>query len=155
MKRPLLAALTALMVLQACGGFSARLNPFNWFGRSAPAEVVAEAAASETGTSADPRPLVDRVISMNIDSYPGGAIVRATGLPPSQGWWDAELVARPVDENGVLVYEFHVFPPKTPQPPGTQQSREIAVAANLTTRALAGITRIVVQGANDARSSRR
>lgn len=152
MRRPLLAALTALIVLQACGGgFTAKLNPFNWFKRSAPAEVV----VAETGKPDDLRSLVDRVLSLNIDSYPGGAIVRATGLPPSQGWWDAELVARPVDENGVLVYDFHVFPPKTPTSAGPQQSREIAVAADLSTRDLAMITLIVVQGANDARSARR
>ena len=150
MRRPLLAALSALMLVQACGGgFSARLNPFNWFKRSAPTEVV------EVATPADPRALVDRVISLSIDSYPGGAIVRATGLPPSQGWWSAELVARPVDEKGVLVYDFRVFPPPGPTPPGPQQSREIAVAADLTDRDLAGITQIVVQGANDARASRR
>jgi hypothetical protein len=152
MKRPLLAALTAVMLLQACGGgFSSRLNPFNWFKRSAPTEVI----LVETGQTADLRPLVDRVISLNIDSYPGGAIVRATGLPPSQGWWDAELVARPVDENGVLVYDFHVFPPRTPTSAGIQQSREIAVAADLSTSELANVSQIVVQGANDARSARR
>jgi len=152
MRRPLLAALTAVMLLQACGGsFSAALNPFNWFKRSAPVEVVAE----DSGTPADPRPLVEQVISLNIDSYPGGAIVRATGLPPTQGWWDAELVARPVDADGVLVYDFHVFPPVAATPPGPQQSREIAVAADLSTSELANISQIVVQGANDARSARR
>ena len=152
MTRPLLAALTAVMVLQACGGgFSAAINPFNWFDRSTPATVVVE----ETGTPIDPRPLVDRVISLSIDSHPGGAIIRATGLPPSQGWWDAELVARPVDENGVLVYDFHVFAPLNPTPAGLQQSREIAVAAHLTTRQLADVSQIVVQGASDARSVRR
>ena len=152
MRRPLLAALTAVTLLQACGGgFSARLNPFNWFKGSAPAEVV----VVETGLPADPRPLVERVISLNIDSYPGGVIVRATGLPPSQGWWDAELVARPVDEDGVLVYDFHVFPPKSQTATGPQQSREIAVAADLSNFELANITQIVVQGANDARSARR
>lgn len=152
MRRPLLAALTAVLVLQACGGgFSAKLNPFNWFGKSDRAVVV----LAETGLPVDERSLVDRVISLNIDSYPGGAIVRATGLPPSQGWWDAELVPRPLDENGVLVYDFRVFPPVRSTGSGPQQSREIAVAANLTTAQLASITQIVVQGANDARSSRR
>lgn len=152
MTRPLLAALTALMVLQACGGnFSARLNPFNWFGRSQPAQVV----VAGTGLPVEERQLVDRVISLQIDSYPGGAIVRATGLPPSQGWWDAELVSLPLDDEGVLVYEFRVFPPENPTGPGPQQSREIAVAANLTDFQLARIRQIVVQGANDARSSRR
>ena len=152
MTRPLLAALTAVMLLQACGGgFSTKLNPFNWFKRSAPAEVV----VTDTGQSSDARALVDRVLSLNIDSYPGGAIVRATGLTAQQGWWDAELVARPLDENGVLVYDFRVFPPIVPTNTGPQQSREIAVAANLSTNDLSSITRIVVQGANDARSAGR
>ena len=152
MRRPLLAALTALIVLQACGGgFSSRLNPFNWFDRSGPVAVV----TVDSSLPVDPRPLVDRVISLNIDSYPGGAIIRATGLPPSQGWWDAELIARPVDENGVLVYDFHVFAPLNPTPAGIQQSREIAVATDLSNNQLAGISQIIVQGANDARSARR
>lgn len=151
MRLPLLAALTALMLVQACGGFrDSRLNPRNWFGRSAPTEtsVLTEAPA-------DARAQVDQVISMAVDPYPGGAIVRATGLPPTQGYWEAELVARPVDESGVLVYDFLVFPPATPKASGPQQSREIAVGANLTNAQLAGINQIVVQGLTNARASRR
>ena len=90
-----------------------------------------------------------------LESYPGGAIVRATGLPPSQGWWEAELVPQPVDENGTLVLEFHVFPPITATGVVNQQSREITVAYNLSNIKLDGISNIVVQGANNARSSRR
>ncbi|MGL6210480.1 MAG: hypothetical protein ACRC14_11700 [Paracoccaceae bacterium] len=150
MRRPLLAALSALMLLQACGGgFSARLNPFNWFGRSAPVQTtVVEAPA-------DPRALVADVVAMSVDAYPGGAIVRATGLPPSQGWWSAELVPQPLTEDGVLVYDFRVFPPPVEERQGPAQSREIAVAANLTDRQLAEVRQIVVQGAANARASRR
>jgi len=151
MRLPLIAALTAVTLLQACGGLrDSRINPFNWFGRSAPVAVIAA-----TEAPADARSQVQEVLSMAVDPYPGGAIVRATGLPPTQGYWEAELVARPVDENGVLVYDFLVFPPETTKDAGPQQSREIAVGANLTNRELEAITQIVVQGLTNARASRR
>ena len=44
------------------------------------------------------------VLTMTVEPIPGGAIVRASGLTPTQGWWNAELVPRDLDENGVLVY---------------------------------------------------
>jgi len=153
MRRPLVAALSALMLLAACGGgFSARLNPFNWFGRSAPVETT---ATPEVALPQDGRMLVADVLSLVVEAYPGGAIVRATGLPPSQGWWNAELVALPLDENGVLVYEFRVAEPAVALRQGPAQSREIAVATSLTDRQLADVTQIVVQGAANARASRR
>ena len=150
MRLPLLAALTAVMLLTACGGFrESRLNPRNWFGRSEPVDrVLAEAPA-------DPRPMIDQVLMMVVEPYPGGAIVRATGLPPTQGYWDAALEPLPMDENGVLVYEFRIFPPIVPRRAGTQPSREITAAASLSDIALQGVTQIVVQGAQNARASRR
>ncbi|OYU40111.1 MAG: hypothetical protein CFE33_05985 [Pseudorhodobacter sp. PARRP1] len=142
-------AILALTAMTACGGFSSRLNPFKWFKRSAPAAVVS------VETPADPRPLVNTVLSMQIESYPGGAIVRATGLPPTQGYWSAELVPRPVDEKGTLVLEFHVFPPAGGAAVVNQQSREITVAYNLSDIKLQQINQIVVQGGSNARSSSR
>ncbi|MFC3179575.1 hypothetical protein [Cypionkella sinensis] len=142
-------AILALTALTACGGSASRLNPFKWFKRSAPAPVVS------VETPADPRPLVNTVLSMQIESYPGGAIVRATGLPPTQGYWSAELVPRPVDEKGTLVLEFHVFPPVGAAAVVNQQSREITVAYNLSDIKLQQINEIVVQGGSNARSSRR
>jgi hypothetical protein len=151
MRLPLIAALLAATVLTACGGFrDSRLNPMNWFGRSQPAEQV-QAAAAPT----DPRALADQVLTMTVEPYPGGAIVRATGLPPTQGYWEAELVARPLDENGVLVLDFRVFPPTGAAGIVNQQSREITVAYNLSDIKLQGISEIVVQGGGNARSSRR
>lgn len=150
MRLPLLAALTAVMLLTACGAIrDSRLNPRNWFGRSQPADIVVVEVAP------DPRPLVDQVLSMVVEPYPGGAIIRATGLPPTQGYWEAELEPLPIDENGVLVYEFRVFPPIVDRRSGTQQSREVTVATALSDIKLQGITRIVVQGALNARESRR
>ena len=151
MRLPLIAALTAVTLLQACGGLrDSRINPFNWFGRSAPVSVIAA-----TEAPADARSQVQEVLSMAVDPYPGGAIVRATGLPPTQGYWEAELVAQPLDENGQLVYEFRVFPPVVPAAAGTPYSRQITVAAAISTIALQGVGTILVQGAGNALSARR
>ncbi len=152
MRLSLTLALTAVMVLTSCGGIrESRLNPLNWFGGSR------EAQADEFGVPAEieARPLVDQVVSMSIEQTPYGAIVRATGLSPSQGYYDAELVARPLDENGVLVYDFRLMPPPGPTPAGAPHTREVTVAAHLSKIKLASISEIVVQGAQNARSSRR
>jgi hypothetical protein len=147
--RPL--ALLLCLSLAACGGMrDSRLNPFNWFGRSAEVEQVAMPEAPK-----DPRGLVQQVISLNVEEVPGGAIVRATGLPPTQGYWEAELVALPVDETGRLVLEFRVFPPIETMRAGTQPSREVVVALYLSNYKLEAIREIVVQGSANARSARR
>ncbi|MFE3837469.1 hypothetical protein [Pseudogemmobacter sonorensis] len=147
-----LAALSLLALVAACGSVrESRLNPFNWFGRSEPrAERVVLPEKP-----ADPRSLVSTVLSMEVDRLSSGAIVRATGLPPSQGYWDAELVAQPVTESGTLVLEFRIFPPVAPQPQGTQVSREVVVATHLSNIRLRDVREIVVQGAENARAVRR
>ena len=140
----------AVLLLAGCGVMrESRLNPFNWFGRGEPRETV------QTTTPQDPRLLVEQVLSMSVDPYSSGAIVRAKGVTPTQGWWDAELVARPVDENGTLVLDFRIFPPVENTPQGAPQSREVTVALSLSTVKLDGLREIVVQGANNALSSRR
>ncbi len=150
--KTLILSLAALMALTSCAGVrESRFNPFNWFGGSR------EAKTEEFGIAAvdDERPLVEQVLTMVIEPTPQGAIVRATGLSPIQGYYDAELVARPVDDAGVLVYDFRINPPPFQKPVGTQRTREVTVAAALSNIALENITQIVVQGAGNARSSRR
>jgi hypothetical protein len=152
MRLSLTLALTAVMVLTACGSMrESRLNPLNWFGGAR------EAQADEFGIPAtiEARPLVDQVLLMTIEQTPYGAIVRATGLSPTQGHYDAELVARPLDENGVLIYDFRLMPPPGPTPAGAPRTREVTVAAHLSKIKLDSIREIVVQGAQNARSSRR
>lgn len=149
------AALAVTLTLSACGGMrDSRLNPMNWFGKSRETTVAVAVAPTED-VDAKGRSLVQSVLTMAVEPYPGGAIVRATGLPPTQGWWEAELVAQPVDENGVLVLDFRVFPPITPWPAGTQPSREITAALALSDIKMTGVREIVVRGAGNARSSRR
>ncbi len=104
-----MAALSVLMLVSACGKIrESRLNPFNWFGRS---EVVQTAAPAK---AEDGRPMVQQVLSMSVEPMQGGAIVRATGLPPTQGWWDGELVAREMGDDGAMIYDFRLVPPLQP-----------------------------------------
>lgn len=133
-----------------------RLNPLNWFGRSS---AGPDTLTPKGGYAADDnRALVAQVLSMTVEQTPSGAIVTATGLPPTQGWWDAELVAenggRP-DENGVLSYRFVVAEPATTQPVSTQPSREVTAAAAISAVKLSGVREIVVLGAGNSRVSRR
>lgn len=157
MKSSTLFALALVLTLGACSAISgSRLNPFNWFGGSQTqkTQTVPQLAANER---ADGRVLVDQIVSLRIDRTPGGAIVEATGLPTTQGYWNAELVAlnegRATD--GVLSYEFRVAPPLTPKAQGIQQSREITVARAVSQARLQGVRQIRVIATRNTRSSSR
>ena len=137
--------------LAGCAGVrQSKLNPFNWFKKSEPRETIVL-----PDEKTDPRPLVDTVLSMAVEPIPGGAVVRARGVSPTQGWWDAELVPQDLDDKGVLVYEFRLLPPTKRADVRTQQSREIDVAIYISDVKLENVREIVVQGATNARVSRR
>jgi hypothetical protein len=145
-----LTVFACLLLLASCG--QSRLNPFNWFKRSAPAPVT---LAVET--PADARALVADVISLDIDALPGGAILRATGRTEVQGFWEAELVLRegPEADPAKPVYDFRAFPPVGRADVNTPQSREVTVAVYLSDIDLNGVVSITVQGAGNARAVRR
>ncbi len=152
MRIALTAALIALTAFSACGRFrDSKINPLNWFGR---AQQV-EQPAIDAQAPVDPRPFVAQVLVMKVEPTSTGAIVRATGLPPTQGWWDAELVAQPIDENGALTLEFHVFAPFGQTDVVNQRSREITAAYSISAFKLNSVTKVIVQGANNALSSGR
>ena len=154
MKRPLptlVTVLTLTLILAGCGGFrDSKANPFNWFKRSEETQKLALPARPE-----DSRAMVATVLTMQVEEVPGGAIVRATGLPPTQGYWKADLVPLPVDENGRLVLEYRIFPPIERARVGTQPSREVVVALYLSNFKLNDVREIIVQGATNARAARR
>jgi hypothetical protein len=144
------AALAALIGMTACSGFSAsKLNPLNWFKGSTPEQM------EFIQRPVDARALVAQVTELKVEAFPGGAIVRATGVPTSQGWWDAELVKVVSEEDGVILFEFRIYPPPVQRPAGTPFSREVTVAASLSNIALQDVSKIVVQGEANALSSRR
>jgi len=150
-KTPLLAVLAATMTLSACGRVAdSRLNPLNWFGRESVETVAANAEVITDG-----RQLVDQVTELAVDATPEGAIIRAVGLPPVQGFWDAELVRVESADPSLAVYEFRVLPPLVRRAQSTPQSREIIAGAALSNRQLASIRSIVVRGQRSQRSVNR
>lgn len=137
--------------LAGCGGLrQSRLNPFNWFRKSEPRETIVL-----PGEKVDGRGLVDAVLDLKVEPIPGGAIVRARGQTPTQGYWQAELVPQPLTEGGTLVYEFRIFPPAGKADVNTPQSRQIDAAIYISDIKLENVREIVVQGATNARASRR
>ena len=113
-------------------------------------------AARQSGRDTDPRPRVAQVTALVIEQTPTGAIIRATGLPPTQGWYAAALVPE-TDEpvNGEMVYVFRAVPPATPQPVSTQQSRELTVARAISRPMLAQLRVVRVVGTQNALAARR
>jgi len=139
------------VALAGCGGVrDSKLNPFNWFRKSKPRETIVL-----PGEKVDARGLVDTVLTLAVEPIPGGAIVRARGQLPVQGYWQAELVPKPLTEDGSLVYEFRIFPPPGRTDVNTPQSRQVDVASYISDVKLQNVREIVVQGATNARASRR
>ena len=150
--KPLMAAMVVVLSVGACGTIrDSRLNPLNWFGRSQQQQAVVLAP----GMEADGRSLVDQIIHLSVEPTSDGAIVRAIGLPPTQGWWEGELILEPTETEGDLVYRFVVAPPPDTRRVSTPQSREVTVAAFLSTIRLQTVRRITVTGANNSRSTTR
>jgi hypothetical protein len=151
MTRHTISAFAILAVLAGCGTIrESRVNPFNWFGKDR-VETITEAPDE----NADNRPRVDQVVTLRAEQVAGGAIVRAVGLPQTQGYYDASLVPVATDDRGVLNLEFRIIPPLTPTRQGTQSSREVSAALFVSNQDMAGITRIRVQGTRNARTVRR
>ena len=154
-RRAIILTLAMSMTLSGCGFGESRLNPFNWFRSDPEAETMEPVFLQERR---DSRPLVAQVTALSIERTPGGAIIRATGLPPQQGWYDAELVNEDRDGqpiNGELIYSFRARPPLAPTRVSTQQSRELTVAVFVSNTTLATTRSIRVTGALNSRAARR
>ncbi|MGI3185812.1 hypothetical protein [Nioella aestuarii] len=142
--------MTLLVVVLGLTGCASRLNPMNWFGRDREERV--QVSDTVIAAPVDDRQLVSEVISLSVDPLPGGAIIRAMGLPPRQGYWEADLVEVGRD-GGEIVFEFRVYRPADPNTrTGTQRSREILAGTSLSTQDLAGIRQIVVVAQQNRRS---
>lgn len=153
MTKPLLAALAMVLALGACGSMrESRFNPMNWFGRDSVETLV---PAGGWGTGTDRRALVPVVTELEVIPTTGGALVRASGVTATQGWWDVEL--RPVNDerplDGALIYEFVVAAPRGGQGAiSTEASRTVTAGVKISTTRLQGVRRIVVRGAQNART---
>lgn len=163
------------MTLGACGAVrDSALNPTNWFGRSTSESVEAVDAgpvnplipASNGGflsrirgeapdTVGQP---FGEIVDLTIERVSGGAIVRVTGRADRQGIYAVQLVPsneEELPENGVLTYRLVGLEPARNTAVGTPATREVTAARNVTLQKLRGVRAIRVEGASNARVSRR
>ncbi|OCX67186.1 hypothetical protein BFP70_03250 [Thioclava sp. SK-1] len=164
MKTPILfAAISAITVtsLSGCGFRDSRVNPMNWFDRAQAAPATLDPEGGYVAATADYRVPIERITALNIRRTQGGAIIEATGVAPTQGYWDAELVAEnggdPVD--GEIRYVFKVAEPDLGSPDasrvGAQPLREITAAAYINSVALGHVSRVSVTGAENSMTAGR
>jgi hypothetical protein len=154
--RRTIVVMAMLTVLSGCGGSGgSSLNPLNWFGDSsnAPDTLV----SVEQVLFTDSRPLIPEVTRVEVDQTPGGIILRAVGLPPTEGFWDGELIvenANPEPVDGVLSFQFRIQQPPFTSTPGTPRSREIVVGRFITLQQLEGVTTLRVVAERNERTVR-
>jgi hypothetical protein len=149
-----LTAVMCLGLVVGCG--DSGLSPTTWFGRDH-VQKVRLIPKGGFPQDEDDRGRVDQVTELAVEPAIGGGVVRATGIPPVQGYWDAELVStdnlEPVD--GVLTLEFRIRPPEQPTLIGPPRSREVTAAIFVSRQKLDRTREIRVLGAGTSRSVRR
>ena len=108
----------------------------------------------EQQVAAEERELVAYVSAVRADINPNGVILVATGLPDSQGYWNAQLVSLndELPVNGVLSYAFVAAKPAEPMDAGSPESREVVVGRSISNRKLRGVSGIRVVSASNVRS---
>jgi hypothetical protein len=156
MTRHLALALAGLLALTACdGGFGSGSGPSsaNLF-RSKPKNAVQLIPQGGFPQKTETRALIQEVTLVSLDGTVGGKILRATGLPPQQGFWDGELVPEGdgPDDKGVLTYDFRARGPLAPTRVSTVPSREVVVAVFISTQKLAGVRLIRVVAETNSRT---
>ena len=169
MRTPLFMIITASFVLTSCGTF---LNPRNWFGRSEPAPASAEVEqvnpliprtnrgirlGGGQREAPDTTTPISTITNIRVERVPGGAIIRATGLDPTQGAFNAKLEPADSEENavdGVLTYRLQ-RDTTGERAAGSPAAREVTVARHVTDQTLRGVTTIRVEGAQNALQVRR
>jgi len=174
MQKSFTVLLVATLTLSACSSWrESRVNPSNWFGPSTEGEPV------QTTTN-DPNALVPvqkerkglfsradaedtsvpiaRIDELRIDPTPTGAIVFASGTAARQGAFNARLVRVNSEENqknGVLEFTFRVNYPNRETNQGTERSRLVSDAINISKDDLQNTRLVRVTGQQNQLESRR
>lgn len=149
----LLITLTLVLGLSAC---SSQLNPLNWFSGGSDDGIVLEPEGGFPSDN-DSREIIAQITDLKVLRASGGAIIQVTGVPPRQGYWNAELVPENNEnpENGVLTYVFHISEPARPTATGNPYARTVYVAHFISDIRLEGVRQIRVLGEQNSRISRR
>ena len=167
MRISLSLVLATSLTLGACGYVqNSALNPSNWFGRSAAAEVTAVNTnplipAARAGLFSNRNKPLDyngtpfeEVVDLKVERIPGGAIIRATGRAARQGTYLVQLTPANEDEapvNGVLTYRLEGVRPEATTAVGTAPTREVTAARQITDQDFRGVRSIRVEGQLNAR----
>ncbi|KEP70623.1 hypothetical protein FGG78_16925 [Thioclava sp. BHET1] len=165
MKKALIAALALTLATAGCSAIrGSKLNPFTWFSpsRGEPSVTLAPRGGYPTKVGKVGQIPAQVVSSLTVEKIPSGAIITAMALPPTQGFWDTDLVplngGKP-DDAGTLTYRFMLHPPSADSADArrvsTPQSRAVSAAAFVNNYNLQNVRTIVVQGATTSRSARR
>lgn len=101
------------------------------------------------------RPAIERVESVALVPTSDGAVLTATGVAATQGYWDGVLVPVADGDPATLAYVFRAAAPDGPSAVSTPRSREVAVALDFDAADLAGIRQVTVTGATNALTARR
>lgn len=155
MKRSMVVLLVAALTLAGCGTIrESRMNPRNWFGSSQEEE---RPSLGPVGDSVDNRALVAQISTLTIEQTSSGALIRASALMPSAGWWDGELMpenfGRP--QAGVLTLRFVAAPPREAVPDTGERSRTLLAVYPMSLAQLDTVSSIVVTGESNSRRVRR
>lgn len=153
MRAFVLVSLVVTFALGGCGRVAdSRANPFNWFGGSD--EVVVAADVSPEAEALRDDTLLPNVLELEAAPHPGGVILTAKGLAPTQGFHSGELVLVSQAANE-MVFELRATAPGTAQPEGAQATREMVVGIFLSQQTMGNASRIVVIAGENRRSVRR
>lgn len=144
------------IVLTGCSGGLSGLNPMNMFKSSEDVEMLTPLEARRRST--DPRPMMDQVTTLEIEPSSGGALIRASGIAPTTGFYGGDLleVNGGVPVGGILTFRFVAAPPPANRPvtPGGQ-TQEVVVAKFVSDQVLSQTTEILVIAERNARAAKR
>ncbi len=134
---------------------SSSINPLNWFGSSVAADPGVRVPLVTRGpTGIDARVPVSSVTTLRVDRTPGGAIVVAQGVVPTQGYFNAELLRTGL-AGGVLTFAFRAEAPASGGTAGSVATRTITAAIDLDDSDLQGVSTIRVEAQGNARTASR
>jgi len=100
-------------------------------------------------------PLIEKLETVKLKFIPEGAILEVTGLPISEGYWDAKLVEIKSNDNSKIIYEFRANPPSLVHNKGTEKSRKLIIVEIVTAKRLKKIKLITVIGKKNIISIKR
>lgn len=150
--------LCLVLTVAGCASLSnSWINPLNWFGSATSVPTTADGTVrplvtpGQLAEPVDGRVLVPDVTGLVIEQTPDGAIIRATGVAPMPGYYNAQLVRTSLVD-GVLTYELRAEPPPASPPQGGGStigniaSRSLNVATSVANTTLNGVRTVRVVG---------